>query len=524
MTANDLFLETMGYSLMQIKGKHHSIFVDQQYAQSDAYAEFWKSLGAGQHQSAEFLRFTRTGKAVYLRANYIPVKNVFGKVTSVIKLANNTTEDKLRNAGFEAQVDAINKSQAVIEFTIDGNILWANDNFLSTMGYTLDEIQGKHHRMFLSKEDSESSEYEIFWQDLRAGNYRSAEYCRIHKSGRNVWIQASYNPIMDLTGKPVKVIKFAVDRTAVVEQRLTNEVLSLVANGTDNSVLICGTDGLVEYVNPGFTKLTGYTREETLGKKPGDLLQGPNTDPATVERIRASLRAGEPFYEEILNYSKAGDPHWISLSINPIFNSQGRLERFVSVQANVTTVKMRAIEDSSRLATIRGSMPTADWSDTGKLLDISPPLLNVLACDKVADAYTLLNNCFQTGLTTINANKTAVDSKTQRLIELKSKTGETIRLEAMFNQVLDVDGNLSKLTMYARDVTSQHRTLERIKTAVSTINDLATQTNLLSLNAAIEAARAGEHGRGFSIVASEVRSLAGRSSDSASEIATMLND
>ncbi|MFK7995515.1 MAG: PAS domain S-box protein [Granulosicoccus sp.] len=524
LAANELFLATMGYELGQIKGKHHSLFVDPKYAQSDDYTEFWNSLRSGRHKNAEFVRYSSEGQAVYLRANYIPVKNIFGKVTRVIKLAQDTTEEKLRSASFESQVDAIRRSQAVIEFDTAGRILFANDNFLNAMGYTLDEIQGMHHSMFLAQEHRDNHQYASFWQDLKAGKTQSGEFCRIHKSGKEVWIQANYTPVLDLTGQPHKIIKFATDITDIVEQRKISEVLSLVADGTNNSVVICRADGKIEYVNPGFTLLTGFSSEEALGKKPGSMLQGPNTDSDSVARISKKLKAAKPFSEQILNYTKDGVPYWISLSINPIFGTNGKLERFVSVQANVTEVKMRSDEDSTRLATIKASMPTADWSVKGKLLDISPPLLNLLGHNSAAAAESSLKPCFKAA-TREQENKTPESqSKTVTFVELESKTGDLIRLEANFNRVFDVDGSLSKLTMYARDVTAQQLTIERIKTAVATINDLAIQTNMLSLNAAIEAARAGEHGRGFAIVASEVRSLAGRSSDSASEIANMLHD
>ena len=348
------------------------------------------------------------------------------------------------------------------------------------------------------------------------------------KDGRDVWIQASYNPILDLSGAPCKVVKIATDITAAVEHRKTSELLSLVAGGTDNSVLICSADGRTEYVNAGFTRLTGYAPEEIVGRTPGSLLQGPDTNPGTVARIREKLAAGEPFDEQILNYTKTGVPYWISLSINPITGPDGRLERFVSVQANITEVKMRALEDATRLATIRASLPTADWSVDGALLDASPPLLALLGCADLAAAGELLRPALDAASGradgAVSGASTGSGRGAPRDVSLLSADGGTVWLEASFDNVLDVDGSVTKRTMYARDATRQRLTIERIRTAVATINSLASQTNLLSLNATIEAARAGEHGRGFAIVAAEVRDLAGLSSASAGEIATMLED
>ena len=526
--ANERYLAVTGYTLDEIVGRHHSLFVDPEHAASAAYRQFWERLRAGEQQSAEFARVTKGGSLVWLRASYNPVLDRRGRAVGVLKIAQDTTVQRVRDIGFEGQVEAIGKALAVVEFDLDGTILDANPNFLGMLGYTLEEVRGRHHRMLLDETELDSPVYRAFWEGLRAGEFQSAEFRRVGKDGRDVWIQASYNPILDLSGAPCKVVKIATDITAAVEHRKTSELLSLVAGGTDNSVLICSADGRTEYVNAGFTRLTGYAPEEIVGRTPGSLLQGPDTNPGTVARIREKLAAGEPFDEQILNYTKTGVPYWISLSINPITGPDGRLERFVSVQANITEVKMRALEDATRLATIRASLPTADWSVDGELLDASPPLLALLGCADLAAAGELLRPALDAASGradgAVSGASTGSGRGAPRDVSLLSADGGTVWLEASFDNVLDVDGSVTKRTMYARDATRQRLTIERIRTAVATINSLASQTNLLSLNATIEAARAGEHGRGFAIVAAEVRDLAGLSSASAGEIATMLED
>lgn len=525
LQANAPFLELMGYRLEEIQGQHHSKFVDADYAASPAYSQFWAELREGRAQTAEFMRRTKAGQSVWLQASYMPVLNRMGRPQRVLKIAQNTTHRKLLDTDRECQIAAINKSQAVIEFDMEGHILRANRNFLQAMGYSLQEVSGQHHRIFVDPSEARSDGYRKFWDDLRAGEFRAAEFRRIHKSGRNVWIQASYNPILDLSGRPVRVVKYATDITSVVEQRKTTELLSLVANGSDTSVLICDANGLCEYVNLGFTKLTGFSPEEAHGKKPGQLLQGPQTNPQTVERIRRQLAAQQPCFEEILNYNKAGEPYWISLSINPIFGANGQLERFVSVQSDITASKMRAEEDATRIAAIRASTATADWSADGTLLDASPSLLELIDCQDLAQAskvlFTVHTGSVQELLKTVKQRNS---EGVKREFGLKTPGGDERWLSCTLNAILAIDGSLSKVSMYAIDTTHQRYTMDRIRTVVGTINGLAMQTNLLSLNAAIEAARAGEGGRGFAVVATEVRNLARRSAESASEIATMLKD
>ncbi len=223
VTANENFLGAMGYALDEIKGQHHSLFVDPDYARSDEYAQFWRSLADGEFKQAEFRRFAKGGKEIWIQATYNPVVGAGGKVVKVVKFATDITEQKLRNADFEGQLEAIGKSQAVIEFELDGTIIKANDNFLGAVGYELDEIAGQHHRMFVDPTEAASAEYAAFWKSLAAGEFKAAEYKRFGKGGNEIWIQASYNPIRDMNGKPFKVVKYASDITGMVRERQRRE-------------------------------------------------------------------------------------------------------------------------------------------------------------------------------------------------------------------------------------------------------------------------------------------------------------
>ncbi|MEW9799460.1 methyl-accepting chemotaxis protein [Alteromonas sp. CYL-A6] len=213
VTANENFLSTMGYSLEEIVGKHHRLFVDTKEHQSTDYLNLWKQLQAGQFQTGEFKRITKDGREVWIQASYNPILDSKGNVKGVVKYATEVTEQKMRNADYAGQIEAIGKSQAVIEFNMDGTIIHANENFLQTMGYTLAEVKGKHHSIFVDPEYRSSHEYQEFWNQLNAGIYSNNEFKRIGKGGKEVWIQATYNPILDLNGKPFKVVKYATDIT-----------------------------------------------------------------------------------------------------------------------------------------------------------------------------------------------------------------------------------------------------------------------------------------------------------------------
>ncbi len=217
LTANENFLSTMGYTLAEVQGQHHSMFVEPQARASKEYQDFWAKLNRGEYTTGEYKRIGKNGKDVWIQGSYNPILDVNGKPVKVIKYASDVTEQKLANANSEGQIAAINKSQAVIEFDMDGTILTANDLFLSAMGYTLEEVRGRHHSMFVDPEYRSSSEYQEFWATLNRGEFLQAEYKRIGKSGKEVWIQGSYNPILDLDNRPYKVVKYATDITKRIE-------------------------------------------------------------------------------------------------------------------------------------------------------------------------------------------------------------------------------------------------------------------------------------------------------------------
>jgi methyl-accepting chemotaxis protein len=243
LTANRNFLDAMGYDLDEIKGKHHSMFVEPGYRDSAEYKAFWDKLRAGEYQAAEYKRIGKGGKEVWIEASYNPLLNAAGKPYKVVKYATDVSARKAEFADLNGKVEAIGRSQAVIEFNMDGTVITANQNFLDTLGYSLGEIKGKHHAMFVEPGYKDSADYKAFWDKLRAGEYQAAQYKRIGKGGREVWIEASYNPVMDLNGRPWKVVKFATDLTRRKEEMLAlADTFETNVKGTVNTVANSATD------------------------------------------------------------------------------------------------------------------------------------------------------------------------------------------------------------------------------------------------------------------------------------------
>jgi methyl-accepting chemotaxis protein len=247
VSANENFLSILGYESDEVVGKHHRMFCDPSYAESAAYADFWQKLGRGEYHADEFKRITKNGSEVWLQASYNPVFDKDGEPVRVVKFATDVTAAKLQTAEYEGKIEAINRAQAVIEFDLEGRVITANENFLRIFGYGLDEVVGKHHRIFCDPGYAESPEYTRFWQKLSRGEYEADEFKRITKDGAEVWLQATYNPIFDIDGRPLKVVKFASDITVEVQKRsLALLEMSTPVTKIWEGVLFAGIVGIVD--------------------------------------------------------------------------------------------------------------------------------------------------------------------------------------------------------------------------------------------------------------------------------------
>ncbi|RQW64299.1 methyl-accepting chemotaxis protein [Vibrio viridaestus] len=262
---NDNFLAVVGYLKEEVIGQHHRMFCEREYTQSQEYVEFWKNLSRGIGTSGTFLRKDKDGDIIYLEANYFPVTDDSGKVVKVIKIASDVTEQTIQQISQKAILTALNRSLAVIEFDPEGNIECANDNFLHTVGYSLADVKGKHHSMFCFPEFYK--ENPNFWATLRNGEFFTGRFKRKNAHGDVLWLEATYNPIMDEKGRVYKVIKFATDITARMNTALQAVDMAASTSEETSQITSIATKVLNEAVETSQKITSQVTKASGIGSK-----------------------------------------------------------------------------------------------------------------------------------------------------------------------------------------------------------------------------------------------------------------
>jgi PAS domain S-box-containing protein len=379
------------------------------------------------------------------------------------------TQEEMHRKDIEIKgvFSAINITLATIEFDMEGYIITANDMFLNTMHYVKEEIIGKHHSIFLNNTYAQSSEYQTFWEKLRKGIPQTDDFKRLTKKGQEIWFRASYTPVQDSRGAFSKVIKLAQDITEKKLAEIETYRLSLVADNTDNSVIITDSQGIIEYVNAGFTRMTGYVLEEVVGKKPGSFLQGPETSKKTTQIIREKLQSRQAFYEEILNYNRDGETYWISLAINPVFNAKGELDKFVSIQANITETKIKALDFNCKLNAIEKSYGVVEFDTKGNILSANEIFLDLVgySLEEVQGKHHRMfvsedekySVSYQNFWNDLGIKGEFIVGEFCRT----TKDGRVIWLKGSYNAIIDLQGRPYKVIKFALDITAE-KGLEQI--------------------------------------------------------------
>ncbi|MET0890582.1 MAG: methyl-accepting chemotaxis protein, partial [Stenotrophomonas maltophilia] len=458
--ANDNFLQTLGYTLEEIQGKHHAMFVDAEYAQSREYRDFWANLGRGEFEAGQYRRLGKGGREIWIQASYNPVFDSHGRPYKVVKFATDITAQKFQAADFAGQLAAINKSQAVIEFDLEGRILGANENFLAAMGYALDEVRGQHHAMFAEPDYRQSAEYRAFWAKLGRGEYDAGQYKRLGKGGREVWIQASYNPIYDMNGRPFKVVKYATDITAQVRDTLALQQA------------VAQTREVVAAAQAG--DLTGHIATEDKSGPIAELCQGINALVEAMAGIIAQIKMAADTIAVGASEIAEGNS---DLSVRTEQQAASLEETAVSMKGLTATVRRTA--DNARQANQLAGGAVEVAAQGGQVVHEVVSTMSLIndSSRRIVDIIGVIDGiAFQTNILALNAAVEAARAGEHGrgfavvASEIRSLSQRSAEAAKEIKQL--IGDSVEKVGAGTRQVESAGRTMDEIVVSVKRVSDL----------------------------------------------------
>jgi len=484
--ANQNFLNIIGYTADEAVGKHHSTFIDDSTKHSEAYKAFWAKLNRGEFDTGVYKRIAKGGNEVWIQASYNPILDEMGKPYKVIKFATDITAQIIKDADAAGQLAAINKTQGVIEFTLDGHILNVNENFAAVTGYSASEIIGQHHSIFIDASYKLSPEYEAFWKKLAQGETSAGQYKRVGKNGNQIWLQATYNPIFDLNGKPLKVVKYAVDISAQKDAEALIEG-QLEAIGRSLGVIAFTPDGRVIEVNHSFLDTLGYTEHEAIGQHHRLFVDEAYARSDEYREFWSKLNRGEYEHNIYKRFGKHKKEVWIQASYNPIKDVNGKVVKVVKFAVDITTEKTKLVDLQGQMDAINNNQGVIEFSLDAKVVSVNQNFLDIMG-------YTETETIGKPHSTFVDATTAASEEYREFWAKLRrgefdsnqykrvGKGGKEVWLQASYNPIRDLNGNVVKVVKFATDVTESAKVSQSLARAVKEINHVVelTQNNDLS--------------------------------------------